>query len=73
VLPKSASGAAGFAVAMMSPQSVGELGATRFARGFLMTVTETMELTLLVTGSITFYILLQAAIDVVRRGVNRKD
>ncbi len=38
-----------------------------------MTVTETMELTLLVTGSITFYILLQAAIDVVRRGVNRKD
>ena len=33
-----------------------------------MSVSETMALTLLVTGSISFYILLQAAIDVLRHG-----
>ncbi len=31
-----------------------------------MSVTETLAITLLVTGSISFYILLQAAIDVLR-------
>lgn len=31
-----------------------------------MTVSETMALTLVVTGGISFYILLQAAIDVIR-------
>ena len=38
-----------------------------------MSVTETMALTLLVTGSISFYILLQATIDVLRRKKRQHD
>lgn len=38
-----------------------------------MSVTETMALTLLVTGSISLYLLLQAAIDVLRHGTGRDD
>jgi len=32
-----------------------------------MTVTETMALTLIVTGSLSLYLILQAAIDLIRR------
>ena len=38
-----------------------------------MSVTETLTVTLLVTGGVSFYILLQAAIDVLRHGSGRKD
>ena len=41
-------------------------------KGGIMSVSETMALTLLVTGSISFYILLQAAIDVLRHGKGRR-
>ena len=38
-----------------------------------MSVTETMALTLLVTGSLTFYILLQATVDLLRRRKRQGD
>ena len=38
-----------------------------------MTVTETMAITLLVTGSASLYLLAKAAIDVVRRRFQRRD
>jgi hypothetical protein len=42
-------------------------------KGVFMSVTETMALTLLVTGGISFYILLQAAIDVLRHRNHHHD
>ena len=38
-----------------------------------MSVTEVLELTLLVTGSIACYIMLKAAVDLFRGGADRSD
>jgi hypothetical protein len=39
----------------------------------MMTVTHTMTMTLLATGSLSFYLILHAAIDVLRQRRNDRD
>jgi hypothetical protein len=50
------------------PQIVADMFTKLIPKGVFMTVTETMAVTLLVTGGISLYILVQAAIDVLRHG-----
>ena len=56
-----------FPNALKMPQRLAELFAKMIPKGGIMSVSDTMALTLLVTGSISFYILLQAAINVLRQ------
>ena len=39
----------------------------------MMTLTDTMTLTLLITGSLSLYLLIHAALDLIRRRSNHRD
>ena len=57
---------------MKLPQSLGELFAKMIRKGDIMSVTDTMTMTLLVTGSLSLYLILQAAVDLYRNGIHRR-
>jgi hypothetical protein len=44
-----------------------------FRKGAIMTVSETMALTLLVTGSLSLYLIIHAAVDIFRHGLRRNE
>jgi hypothetical protein len=62
-----------FPIAIKLPQSLGELFAKMIRKGDIMSVTESMTLTLLVTGSLSLYLILHAAVDLYRHRMPKRD
>ena len=58
---------------MNSPHSIVDLDATMFRKGTIMTVSETMALSLLVAGGLSLYLIIHAVVDLYRHGLGEKE